>query len=227
MKPAARGALASVVGALLCLHASSGSGQTPAFSSPGPGTVLTAGSQELVAWSLDARRARGFGEMELLLSIDGGRTFPIRVTRDLDPVTRSLAWRVPALPAPRARLALRAGDGGEPDAEEIRLVSEEFAIEADPVAALEPVMAVRGEWRTGEALDVGSAGHPCDPRSLADTSDTIGMLPALPPAAAPKLPLASKLDERGSDRFEIVAPLTAPPLRLPLSRVPAAVPMRE
>jgi len=105
----------------------------------------------------------GFEESELVLSLDGGRTFPVRVTGDFDPATRRVFWRVPALPTDRARLAVRAGADEEPAQETLLLVSPPFVIsDSAPDSAPEELFAVGTEWRTQEALEV-------DPRGTHDT----------------------------------------------------------
>src|SRR5512141_149200 len=82
-------------------------------------------------------------EAELMLSLDGGRTFPVRVTAEHSPGARSAAFRVPNLACRQAVLALRTGDGeGE---ETIRAVSAEFTIEADAAAPAEPLVRVGDE----------------------------------------------------------------------------------
>lgn len=124
--------------------------------------------------------------MELILSLDGGRSFPIRVTRDLDPRTSALAWRVPALPTGHARLALRAGEGEEPNNETILLVSEGFSIEADPGLPLEATFVERGEWRLREALDGKEAGRIPAPPALGDGAPALTTGRELPAAAAPR-----------------------------------------
>ena len=88
-------------------------------------------------------------EMELVLSLDGGVTYPLRLTGELDPRTRNVGWRVPALPTKKAVLALRAGD--EEGGEQIILRSAVFTIQDDPSAPLEDIRFAHGEWRTREA----------------------------------------------------------------------------
>ena len=156
------------------------------FETPHAGARLGSGAPAQVAWRLSGAPEPGLREMELVLSLDGGRTFPIRVTRDLDPTTRSFAWRVPALPTRHARLALRTGRGQEPDAENIRLVSEEFAIEADAASPLEAAQSVRGEWRVREALETGSTDAPPSPPALGDQGSAFRSVPDLPDAAGPR-----------------------------------------
>jgi hypothetical protein len=49
-------------------------------------------------------------EAELLLSLDGGRSYPVRLTPELEARTTSFRWRVPDLPTEQAVLMLRVGD---------------------------------------------------------------------------------------------------------------------
>jgi len=73
-----------------------------------PGAEIPAGQIVELAWSgLPA----GTEEMEILLSLDDGRSFPIRVTPELDARERRYRWRVPNLSAARARLRMRLGRG--------------------------------------------------------------------------------------------------------------------
>jgi hypothetical protein len=172
-------------------------------------TPAQAGTTVPVAWSFAADAAPGFGEMELILSLDGGRSFPIRVTRDLDPRTFALAWRVPALPTGQARLALRAGDGEEPDNETILLVSEGFSIEADPGLPLEATFVERGEWRLREALDGKDAARIPAPPSLGDGAPAMTTARELPASAAPRRePLPAPACHRSAPDFEAI-PLPA------------------
>ena len=166
--------------------------------------------------------------MELVLSLDGGRTFPVRITRDLGRETRSLVLTVPALPALHARLALRGGDAGEPTDEDILLVSEDFSIHADPDQSLEPALFVRGEWRTREALPGGENPALPDPATFDEGSPTVQAagirLAACPPR--PRPPAASRPAEAPSslEGAPVEAPEGSPPL---LSRAPADAPRRE
>jgi hypothetical protein len=105
-----------------------------------------------VEWPADAvpRETR---EMELVLSLDGGQTFPFRVTEELPAEATRASWRVPALRAARARLALRAGESEEAsESESIRAVSDIFEILPDASGSTEALLAVGGERRTREAV---------------------------------------------------------------------------
>ena len=198
------------------------------FAAPGAGGPLEPGATVPVAWDLPGWHGREFGEMELVLSLDGGLTFPVRVTRDLDPATRALSFRVPALPASHARLALRAGDGQEPDAEEILLVSDEFVIGADPASPLESTAFVRGEWRTREALESGAAAAPPDPRTFGAPGPVLLPARELPTAAAPRRrPLVHESGLRGTSMFEPSPAASVTPPCPERSHSPADTPRRE
>ena len=82
---------------------------------PAPGTELMAGSLATVAWEVGEG---GFGgrrieEWEAFLSLDGGRTWPLRLTPHLDAGIRRFSFRVPGFPSRDARLLLRFGDERE------------------------------------------------------------------------------------------------------------------
>jgi hypothetical protein len=70
---------------------------------------LIAGSTVSIAW--EARNQPGdVEEWEAFLSINGGRTYPIRLTPHLDVTIRRFTWTVPTLPGTEASLLLRFGD---------------------------------------------------------------------------------------------------------------------
>lgn len=81
-----------------------------AASSDGPALsvreAVAAGDTVVVRWSGIPSSAR---EIELLLSVDGGRTFSLRLTNELEPGSGSFLWQVPALETDRARVAIRMG----------------------------------------------------------------------------------------------------------------------
>ena len=61
-----------------------------------------------ISWD---RCPKGTREWEAFLSLDGGRSFPIRVTPHLNAAVRSFSWPVPRLVSDDARLRVRFGDG--------------------------------------------------------------------------------------------------------------------
>lgn len=97
----------SLLVACLWLAALPALGEGAKFIQPVAGSTLRAGDEVTVRWS-GAPKAR---EMELLLSVDGGRHFSVRLTRELPGDATSYLWRVPRLPSAGARLALRAEVG--------------------------------------------------------------------------------------------------------------------
>jgi hypothetical protein len=123
------------------------------FPSPRAGAVLTAGSLADARWRAPEGEtlAADVDEAELVLSLDGGNTFPVRVSAELAPGSSSYRWRVPALPTGSARLALRVGAAHTRGRERILRISELFAIAAE---APEPEALSSGpeERWTGQAL---------------------------------------------------------------------------
>ncbi len=103
---------------------------------------IAAGSLAAIEWAPEAGLAAlaaldHVEEWEAFLSVDGGKTYPLRITPHLDAHIRRFVFRVPYLPTREARLLLRFGD-------ERREVEQEtphlFAIAVEPGARppLEP-----------------------------------------------------------------------------------------
>jgi len=154
-----RGAAAVVAAGLACGSALAEAGT---FASSPSGGRVRAGDVVPVAWRIEASEANERDEMELVLSLDDGATFPIRVVARLTPANSKVRWRVPALPSEHARLALRAGEDGASETEEIVAVSDAFAITASRFETLERLYAVADEWRTREALEGAPARSTAD-----------------------------------------------------------------
>lgn len=131
------------------------------FTSPGPGQILQGGTVVEVFWSGVPANAE---EVELLLSLDGGRRVALRLTEQLSSRDRSYLWRVPNLTAGRAALLLRMGIGGR-------------EIESAPSALFEilpePTRPAEGlDWRAGELwLDEEGRARGADPNASAGLSD--------------------------------------------------------
>ena len=98
---------------LLALAAALAPGGRPAFAAsplltaPQAGAELKAGSLATVGWENPPPDAE---EWEAFLSLDGGRTYPMRITPHLDLSIRSFSFKVPAFPTRDARILLRFGD---------------------------------------------------------------------------------------------------------------------
>ncbi len=128
----------------------------------------------------------GVEEMELLLSVDGGRHFGVRITPDLEADRRVYTWRVPPFRSDDARLAIRVDLAGR---EVLAGVSDSFRIAAEPAAGAAapayrwPMRLSGGElWVTGyESVGADPAG-PFEPAPAASHR---GLVPGRPgPAAA-------------------------------------------
>jgi hypothetical protein len=216
-----------LLAALLVAPAARLAGAESRFLYPEPGATLDAERSVRIAWSLDTSAPLG-SEMELVLSLDGGRTFPVRITGDLDPQTRDLLLTVPALPAASARFALRAGDRGEPGDEEILLVSEGFSIAADPQQPLEPALFVRGEWRTRETLSGREVPAPPDPGAFGAGSSTVHAASTPVPAGPPRpRPLSDSLPVQVHSSLESAPMTPSGATATLLSRAPSDAPRRE
>ena len=74
--------------------------------------------------------------MELVLSLDGGQTFPLCVSRDLPPGASHAVWTTPDLSASRAVLGVRTGGRGRE--ERVVAVSAPFEIVAPEPKASPP-----------------------------------------------------------------------------------------
>lgn len=74
---------------------------------PADGAELVAGSVAVVEWE---EAPPGAEEWEAFLSLDGGETYPLRVTPHLNLSIRRFAFQVPPLPTRSARVLLRFGD---------------------------------------------------------------------------------------------------------------------
>jgi hypothetical protein len=79
--------------------------------SPTAGQVLYPGQTVRVEWRAQFPHVPRFDrcEMELYLSLDGGRTYLPRITPSLDPKTTYFYWTVPNLPTNEAVLDIRFG----------------------------------------------------------------------------------------------------------------------
>lgn len=151
--------------ALGLLGLSAAASGASAFSAPRARQVLVAGARVDVRWEAPCGEP-GRTESEVLLSLDGGATFPIRLTPELPACAGGFRWEIPATPSAHARLALRTGLGDEEGDEALELVSDEFTIavvgrapEEDPL-----VSGPRERW-TRQALS-GEIGAPLPAPSM-------------------------------------------------------------
>jgi hypothetical protein len=102
--------------------------------SPRTGASLVAGTTAELEWAPLAPFARlsDVEEWEAFLSIDSGKTYPVRITPHLDLDLRRIRWQVPFLPTESASILLRFGDERQETAIELPV---RFSI-AEPPATL-------------------------------------------------------------------------------------------
>jgi hypothetical protein len=200
-----------------------------AFLSPGSGEALAPGSIVEVRWTslCDAPQDRAVDEAEIVLSLDGGKTFPIRVTPELRPCASRFLWTVPALASAHVRLALRAGVEERDQDESIEVVSADFRILADPDGRVEQLRRRVAEWWTPSSPAVLSAEDLLE-RTMSPARPEIGLPGAfadaaiLPPSSnalrlepAAASPVFARLESAGPVRFAPARVSGAPtPLRL-------------
>jgi hypothetical protein len=79
------------------------------LTEPAPGTSVIAGSTASIAWEASNVPA-GVEEWEAFVSVDGGRTYPMRITPHLEAGIRRFTWTVPSLPGAELSILLRFGD---------------------------------------------------------------------------------------------------------------------
>ncbi|HZF11618.1 MAG TPA: hypothetical protein VFE33_22750 [Thermoanaerobaculia bacterium] len=123
---------------------------------PGEGTVLAAGSTATLEWAPleGAERPGAWEEWEAFLSLDGGATYPVRITPHLDRDLRHVTWKVPSFPTRQGRLLLRFGDERREVACEL---PQRFAITAAP-AGPGALDLPRAALRRGEPARPGEPG---------------------------------------------------------------------
>lgn len=101
--------LVCLLSPLALLVAGEAGASSPRLVEPAAGRELTAGSLAVVEWEGQPPLAAA-EEWEAFLSLDGGRTHPLRITPHLDLAIRRFTFRVPAFPTRDARFLLRFGD---------------------------------------------------------------------------------------------------------------------
>ena len=144
---------------------------------PRAGATLAAGSTAELEWA-PAETFAGLArveEWEAFLSVDGGATYPVRITPHLDQDLRRAQFQVPSIPTADARILLRFGDERQETAIELPV---RFAIAGSPARTFplarrvaapgEPALPgqagvvawVEGSRRGGSLRQVVAAGSP-------------------------------------------------------------------
>ncbi len=157
-------------------------------------------------------------ELELVLSLDGGRSYPVRLCPELDGRTRSFAWTVPDLPAEQARLMLRVG--GE-EGERLGALSRPFRIAHAEGAPRPNLTFHEGTMWTGFRAPAG-----VPPASLAAGAPSLDKAPAAGPGALPED------GAQAAPPLRLHAPVATPPSTAPracrlAATAPRDVPLRS
>lgn len=124
---------------------------------PLDGAMLPAGGTTELAFELGAgwEGAPALREWEVFLSVDGGRTWSVRLTPHLDLATTRIAVRLPDLVTGDARLLLRIGDER---IEYEQLVPVALEIRASGGPRLDRAAPARPSFERGEAGRPGRRG---------------------------------------------------------------------
>lgn len=141
-----------------CLVAAVPAGAAPPMArlaAPSDGAALAAGELAWLAWEPTAEMARrpGILEWEAFLSLDGGASFPFRITPHLEISDSRVLFRVPGFASDDVRLLLRFGDERTEHTVEL---SERFTISAGRGMPGDTTAARTG--RRGEAARPGEPG---------------------------------------------------------------------
>jgi len=131
----------------------------PRFVASGP---VRAGDLVELSWAPQDGHVE---ELELLLSLDGGRSWHVRVSPELPGSSVRYRWVVPNLPSADARIRVRM----RVDARELEgPAGDRFAIESDPSRPLTRSLLSEGAWWTGleTPFDVGPGFGAGDAPSL-------------------------------------------------------------
>jgi hypothetical protein len=196
------------------VHAASDWGRIPAPS----GEAVVAGTTTEIRWTA---LPEDIDEFELLLSLDDGRSFAVRLTPQLDPAVGMYAWRVPNIPAARARLRLRVGRGGH---EVEGPPGPAFAIVRDRALPESGLEHRAGEWwpvASSQAIATWVARSPGGLSSVTSSDPKIGegwigpqvSVPRPAPARFPAEPVARSGRSSSGDRPDLSRPTPDPPLR--------------
>lgn len=151
---------------------------------PSVGATVTAGERVRLEWpSLPP----DVDEFEILLSLDGGASYPIRLTPQLAPGTTVLTWEIPNLPTMAARVRLRAGfDGHEIEG----APSRAFRLLAREDLPPAPLRYADGEWWISVGASLWSLAltrrtEPTAQASKPAVEELGALAPSNPPLAPP------------------------------------------
>jgi hypothetical protein len=191
------------------------------FSQPAEGASLHEGETVQIRWSGVPADAE---EIELLLSVDGGENFSLRLTDELDSSSGSFLWRVPGLLTDTASLAIRMGAHGE---EIVSAPGPLFRLSHGPST---PAVLLR--WKAGEIWvdsrhpDETTLRRTRSPSGLSTRPERITSVPGgcdavdLPRAGARTVAIAHESQPRALCDADTPVSIGFP------SRIPLSIPQR-
>lgn len=163
----------------------------PAFPEPQL-QVATSGMVQAGDWveiELDAD-LEDVHEFEIMVSFDGGRSYPLQITRELDPRTRRFYWQVPDVECTELRMRLRyERDGHENEAEASTALAVASRDDAPATARQipqavgtgeSPRPARRGEPRPGGATSPGEESEGLEFHAPSRSFGAASVMPAAP-----------------------------------------------
>lgn len=206
----------SVLVALLLLTAAAAVARPVVFSSPRAGESIRAGGEVEVRWT---GVPSGAEEMELLLSLDGGRRIALRLTSEIPASGHSFFWTVPNLASSNASLVLRVGAAGQ---EAIVGASAPFTILPDSSLGFETAALRSGElWLASGSIEpaplapVGvSAGEGWNGFDPGENPVSVSFSPLLPSPSRTHRPLVNRAAAHAPRPLADHAGLPAAPLPL-------------
>jgi hypothetical protein len=171
---------------------------------PRTGDMLAAGSAAEIEWAplSSFQKLSKAEEWEAFLSLDGGKTYPVRITPHLDQDLRRVRFQVPPVPTADARLLLRFGDERRETAVELpqrfSIVPSPFQERAFALASLAP--------ERGEAALPGQDGVV----AWVEGSRRGGALRQRIAAAKPGLDARFETSREGSESAELAGQASLP-----------------
>jgi hypothetical protein len=168
-------ALIAMIALALALQARPAVGSRPASAVLEVPAVVTAGQTVVLRWSALPEEVE---ELEIVLSLDGGASYHVRVSPELEARDGEYRWRVPDLPTGRARLMMRVG--GE-RGERTGALSREFRIAHAEGAPRPELDFHEGQFWAGLEAPRGPAGAGLAP-DAPRIQDLAEELPCAPPA---------------------------------------------
>lgn len=186
---------------------------------PEAGTVVRAGELVEITW---APVPPDVEEFELLLSLDGGTTFQLRLTAMLDPRLTSYSWRVPNLPTGAACLRLRVGVDG---CEKMLRPGPLFQLSGDAGVPIGRITFHGGEWWPTDGVAVETHDVEIEPGWSNKEPRGSGAVTAAPPPQRPDVRAPQVVPVAGNN--DLFSHRSCPPAPLREDRAAISFPKRE